>query len=309
VLTNKLYKIVESRIKSTRYSDRTMWGFLAMRGIDPIVLAEDFYRKMIIDIMVKLDNNKRVISYFHAVLKNMLAFQFQYNFKDQYCSVDLHEVIDPQNERLTNFERLEFYMTRVDESDAMVEEAKRMDLIIAAIRDPRHQITQAELDYYQGVVQLNPIQTLLLFLHNARSIGKVQSLYGLKYGEYVALLVSFKWWLDANGFAFLSRWITATFSKGLQDSKKPINTRDFAVGLISSRTFGYLHDTKYVHVMPMLLKNNSIARLISTIYNNEADEVPSWEETNTPNREEARPINDYPLAHVADEVMRFLETV
>jgi hypothetical protein len=309
-LTNKLYKLVESRIKTTRYSDRTIWSFLSIRSIDPMTLADDFYRKVIVDIMVKLDNNKRVISYFHAVLKNMLAYQFQFKFKDQYSSVDLHEVSDPQNDRLTNFERFEFYIARVDESDAMVEEAKRQDIIVSAFCDPRHPFSQPELEYYHKVVQLNSVQTTLLFLHYARAVGKIQSLYGLRYGEYVTLLVSFRHWLELNGYAFLSNWIMATFPKGLQDSKKSINTKDFALGLINSRTFNYLHDTKYVHVMPILLKNNAIPKLISTIYSNEAEYTPNFEESIDPSRiEKKRKLGDYSIAQVADEVMRFLQTV
>jgi len=311
VLTNKIYKLVESRIKTTRYSDRVIWGFLSIRSIDPITLADDFYRKMIVDIMVKLDNTKRVISYFHATLKNMLMYQFQCHFRDKWSSVDLHEVTDPQNERLTNFERLEFYMARVDESDAMVEEAKRLDIIVAAIKDPRYPVTADELDYYTDLVQLNPVQTLLMFLHNSRAIGKVQSLYGLKFGEYVVLLIHFRHWLNANGFTFLSRWVMATFPTGLEDSKKPVNTKDFVSGLTGSRSFKYLHDSKYEHVMPMLIKNSSIPQLISTIFTNEAMYTPSLEEFRSPSLlVDAKDINvDFSITHVADEVMRFLETV
>jgi hypothetical protein len=62
--------------------------------------------------------------------------------------------------------------------------------------------------------------------------------------------------------------------------------------------------------MPILLKNNAIPKLISTIYSNEAEYTPNFEESIDPSRiEKKRKLGDYSIAQVADEVMRFLQTV
>ena len=76
-IKSKLFKIVSSRIKTTRYSDRPIWILLSNMSCTPDVQSNNFYRKILLDIVPKLSHNKNIISFIHVSLKQMLQFAFQ----------------------------------------------------------------------------------------------------------------------------------------------------------------------------------------------------------------------------------------
>ena len=309
-LENKLFKLIESRIKVTKYSDTPIWAVLRLHSIDQYTLTVEFYRKLIIDIFPKLDPSRTVISYLHATLKNQLGFLFRKNFQN-FRSINLNEVTDSNNDRLTNFERLEFHMSKGDESETLIEESKRLDLIKHCLKNPKvcHSLND-KLDYYSNNIQINTIQIKLMFLYYAKMIGKIESMYGLRYKEYLTLLINFKYYLEENNFNFLAKWITARFPEGLKDSKKTINTKDFANNLLQSKSYKYLHDTKYSTVMSFLIKSNDIAKLISTIYTNVPEYIMSYEEfRDGKTEEETKKSEKFTLNIISDEVLKFLETI
>jgi len=308
-IRDKLFKIVSSRIRTTRYSDKTMWNLLGNMSLDPNIISAQFFRKILVDILPKLEPTRPVISYLHVTLKNLLMYQFRANFDRTYRPQNMLEVVDPKQEKLTNFERLEFQLARLDESASLVTEAKLADLVVSCLRHPRIRITPGEVEYYKERLQVNTVQTQLMFLFFAKRVGRYHSLYNLKYGEYVILLAFFRKWLRANGFEFLSRWITTTFPEGIDQERRVINAKDFVDGLTMSRTYKYLGDVKYRYAMGNLVRHNVLAKLISTIFVNASVELESYETNLGEEGEPDRDLNSYPISRITDEVLKLVESI
>ena len=308
-IKDKIFKIVSSRVRTTRYSDKTMWNLLLNMAVDPNIISSQFFRKLMIDIIPKLEPTRPVVSYLHVTLKNLLQYQFKANFALTYRPQNLYEVTDPQNERLTNFERLEFQLARLDESASLVTEARLSDLIVSCLRHPKIQITQEEVEYYKDGVQVNTVQTNLMFLFFAKRVGRYHSMYNLRFGEYAILLVFFKKWLRANGFEFLSRWVTTTFPDGIDLERRIVSTKDFVNGLLGSQSYKYLSEVKYRYALGNLSRNNVLAKLISTIFVNTSVELPSYEQEMGEIEVPAKDINTYPINRITDEVLKLVESI
>jgi hypothetical protein len=181
---------------------------------------------------------------------------------------------------------------------------------LSLLRHPDIRISIEEVEYYKGRIQINTIQTNMLFLFLARRVGRYNALYNLRFGEYVIALAFFRKWLLANGFEFLSRWITATFPPEVADKKRIVNNRELASDLIRSKAFQYLSDVKYAGVMGNITRHNVIAKSIATIYTNSSLYLPSYEESVSgepePSSEEFEGVG---LDKITDEVLRFIESI
>jgi hypothetical protein len=307
-IIDKLFKFVDSRIKGTRYSDKTMWNLLKTKSIDPLTLSNKVFRKTILDIIPKLNHNKKVVSYLHASNKNMISYQFKDKFLVKFSPINLNEVSDTKNDRLTNYERLEFFLSRTDESESLLNEVALRDLIEAIVRSNKFGITSEELRYYKENISMNPLQSNLLFLFFAHKVGRYQTLYNLKYGEYVLLLIYFKKWLEANGYVLLSKWVTCSFPQSLDDNKRIVNTKEFVNGLFESEILNYIYDKKYKCVAESLQRSNIIARMITTIFSNTSEYLPSFEEfINDVDTDEIKKPNSYKISVITDEVLRLIQ--
>lgn len=309
-IKGKIWKIVDSRLKATRYSDQVIWSFLTVRALHPSVTLVEFYRKIIIDILPKLDLSRPIIFYLHVTLRRMIMYRFHCNFETTFTPVNLAETVaDERASGTTSLERFEFHLPKLDESEKVISKAKIMKCITDIIHNENIIISGDELRYYKERIQINSMQTNLLFLFFSKKVGKYQTLYTLRFSEYALLLVYFKHWLKKNNFVFLEKWITCTFPEGISTDRKTINTKEFIEGLSSSISFKNLFEKKYSHITTNMTKSNLIARMITTIFSNTAEYLPSFEEHENPNfhRKDIRDINDFPISLVTEEILRFID--
>jgi hypothetical protein len=279
----------------------------------PDVQSNNFYRKIILDIIPKLVHEKNIISFIHVSLKQMLQFAFRYNYPISYTPKNLIEVVDPSNDKITNLERLEFNITRVDESKGYLDRAKIYETVLSCFQNDKiPPITKEELKYYSDNVILNKVQMNFLFLFLCRKLERYSICYQLTYTEYMVLLIYFKKWLAANGFSFLSKWITASFNTGSEavDEKKVINNKAFMTSLLDSKDFNYLVYDKYISIKYFISNNNVIAKKVSTILLNDCTILPSYEQSLEGKKPEV--IEGYSPTEkqvVADEVLKLIKMI
>jgi hypothetical protein len=311
-IKNKIFKIVESRIKTTQYSDKIIWTLLSNMSDNAATVISEFNKRLIADLIPKLNHVQNPISFLHVALRNLLNFKFQSNFSLTYTPINLQRTANntsDNNDKITNFERLEFHNRRVDEAKTFITSAKLFNTIFDAVSHREYSITKDELKYYKSRIQINILQQNLLFLHIVKKVGRYRSLYNLRFGEYVALLIIFRKYLKKNGFYFLSEWIITTFPADLEKPKKVINTKTFNQSLIESKTFINLHDTKYSYIIKNILKRNLIQTIITTLFSNQSVYIQDYE--NHINDIEIDPdfLNSTPLSQISNEVLKFIETI
>lgn len=324
-ILNKIFKIIDSRVKATKYSDKVIWKFLRSYSINTSTLEDEFFRKILIEIIPKLEY-RDCLSFLHVTVKSLIQYQFRFKFPMSFHPINLVESKNDGNE-LSNLERLEFNLVRIDESDGVLTEAKLYDLLLTVINNKTHPVSAEEFRYYRDRVQINTIQTQLLFLFLAKHIGRVNALYNLRYSQYVFLLIYFKKWLESKGYKFLSRWITMTFDEG---EKRMVDTAEFTASLTKNKRYNFLNREKYKHMIGSFTRNNVISKIIVGIYSNLGEVILSYDEDvaysafadqyegGRENPEvfaaflqeyNISNLSEYNIMTVSDEVLRFIESI
>lgn len=108
---NKLYKFIELRINRTRYSDSTIWEFLSNRSVDSTLFIAELNRKILNEIVCKLEYNKSIVSYFDVIIRYKTKFLFTYNYTVNY------KTIKTNDKELDEKEKLEIHLNKHDSFD------------------------------------------------------------------------------------------------------------------------------------------------------------------------------------------------
>jgi len=91
-IKNKLYKIVQPRVKKTIYPNQVIWKYLENKSIDEKTLVYDIQQSLIRQIINKMTVNKSSISFLHAVIKNKIRFTFHVKYRFNYKPLRLSHV-------------------------------------------------------------------------------------------------------------------------------------------------------------------------------------------------------------------------
>ena len=86
---NKLYKIVDPRVKATQYSNQVIWRFLEGYSIDSDTAVQKFTNKIIRTILPKIDLNRSCVSFLEVVIRNMITSDFRYNFAYTHKTINV----------------------------------------------------------------------------------------------------------------------------------------------------------------------------------------------------------------------------
>ena len=302
-ITNKLYKLIDSRIVQTQYSDKVMWSYLKNMAIDTHILTRNFYKKVIVNILPKLEPDKSIVSYLHAVIKNFITYQFRVNYKLSFKPMNLNQT---DSEGLTDFDKLEVNMIRIDEGKSIINKLSITTQIRNLIDVFEMELSQDEIDYYKEFVHINKVQTNLLFLFFARYMGSYNTIYGCSHDEYIVLLIMMRKWLIENNFPVLAEYLTAIPEK--LNEKKSINKNKFLKRLMESKKYKYLYEGKYKFILSNLVDSGVIIKTISNLKSNKFHCLPTYEESIDMEVVELHEI-EKKIEEISDEVLSLIELI
>lgn len=182
-LMNKLYMIVEPRVKSTNYSDKVIWNLLESYSLDDDIAINKFMNKIIRTIIPKIDVNKSSISFLDVVIRHMINSDFHYNFVYshkiiQVSSSDDDDVSDLDKVALTHHHKS-------NEMNDIILNASMQQFIKKQMK--RHKITEAELDTVEThMPKLNEFQVALIKLYYNTKFPRLE---GFSRRQLVSLIV------------------------------------------------------------------------------------------------------------------------
>jgi hypothetical protein len=303
IIYNKLYKFIDSRIVGTVYSDSVIWKYYKSMSIDPNIVTRMFMRKVVVNIIPKIENNRNVISYLHVVLKNQLNFQFTSNNPINYKPLNLNAA---DSEGLTNFDRLESNMIRIDEGAVILNKLTVKSEIAKLMEKFDVKITKEEFAYYRDNIKQNKIQNILLFLFFSRYTGSFTINYYSNFNEYVLFVIIMKKWMKENDFMYLEKYITGIPTEKYVE-RKSITKKKFLDKLEKSKEYNTLLDTKYKFVKDLIDKSGIIHRVISTLASNKFHALPEYSEY-LKNDSEQKEIDDN-IENISIELIRFIKTI
>lgn len=115
-ILKKLYNIASSRIKVTSYSHNVIWKFLLNMHIDPNLTILTMYHQIVIQLLIKIENNKSCISFIHVCLEKKIGYLFRFNYKYGFKMLDYESI----NDSLNDVEKIEINLIRKDKSISII---------------------------------------------------------------------------------------------------------------------------------------------------------------------------------------------
>jgi len=303
-ILNKIFKLIESRIMSTNYSDRVIWLYLQNIGMTSDTLARLLNKKIISNIIPKIENNTNVISFLHVVIKNSIKYQFTFKFPVSYKPLNLNS---SDSEGLTDFDKLEINMVRSDESLNIIY-ALTIDNIIDSFKKKfKIEVSTEELEYYQKNVKINNIQTNYLFLFFSKYTKNYRILYNCNFEKYVHLLVIFEKWLRLNNLNIIADYVVSIPEKANENT--PSNKKQVLNKIINFTKYDHILNRKYYLVEDVLVEKGLIIKLIVNLKYNKFKKLHTFQNSlKEPQSIDPEVINP-PDELLINEVLNFIESV
>ncbi len=261
-ISNKIYKLVESRITTTKYSNKFIWNFLQNLGKDSHNTTLLLYYKIVFSLLYKLDPARNPISYIHSAIKNQLDFTFQENSEIEFQPWNPRL---PEENGITSMDKMQMDYARIDEGlDAIHDINKETEIKNFLRTNPDIVVTQEDIEYYRDL-EFNRFQINLVFLYFAKYF-KSYDMFDLSRDELVLLIIILKKVLDDKlKLTILSKYLTAF---GEFKSKKIIMKKDFLLKLSKTKIYNRIFaDYKFVS-KKFLEGKDPILFQISSIYFN-----------------------------------------
>lgn len=262
-LFNKFYKLTESRLRSTQYSDTVMWTFLENLSIDINTKIKEINRVAIIEIIPKFEYNRNIVSLLHAFINNQIRFLFTSNFPINFKPVYSKSSGDDSDSN--PFDRLESSF-QTDEGGLILYKLN-IGSTIATLETQLGKVRDEELEDIHGKVPVNRIQTNLVFLFAQKfSSANYESLYVCNKTEYMKLLI-----LTERFFLFsnLPNLAKIIMSKPLPVKRRVSLSKRFVRDLSTSKTFIRLVSSKYNNLSQKILESGLIPQLITNLSKSE----------------------------------------
>ena len=193
----KIQKYVAVQVDNTLYSDQVIWRYLKNLSIDNHSVAIDIHRNLLTNIIPKLEVNRSVVSYFHAVIKFQLDYQFTSNFKLTYKPISsirtdsdaVNPFVTMEQRLLKNSSELSYIMIKFD-----------VDNFI----NRNSVMTESDMEYHLNNIVIHTAQTQILEFFITKQIGRGIPILSLSKREYIEVLFIAKKWFEDNGYKFIS---------------------------------------------------------------------------------------------------------
>jgi len=199
-IISKLHKFVESRVKSTIYSDSKIWSYLSSVSKDVNNSIMDIFEKILTLIIYKLEPKHRPISFLHVGVKNQLSFKFRENFAIKFFPVVIQE---KDEENITNYNKFEIELIRNDEGKTILLNFNKKESI-RRIKDTYGiEINRAEVLEFSKI-KVDKFKVNLALLYFYKHFGSYDS-FSLTKLELSYLLLLFKKILEFKGYNNLAQ--------------------------------------------------------------------------------------------------------
>jgi hypothetical protein len=295
-LLNKLMKLIDSRITVTKYSDKVMWNYLPNVGINSSEYIVSQLRKLIVDIIPKLEMDKNVVNYLHVVIKNQLQYLFSSNFPINYKP--LATVLEPDEASIFDRNHQDAAITKSEIEESIAKNAIE-DLIKRL--NAQNPVNANEVNHYINNLKVSKEQQILLNLLYRDELSENYLTFANNI-QYVTLLIHMVKYLHFSGYEILSRLVRSNDVPTDMKFQRKIVTKKFISSLENSHLYTDIQ-AKFSFLQDKFEKSNIFTRLIEGFRKNNRVEISDFEkplESNLP--------MDYDERFLGQELLKLIHT-
>lgn len=219
-LRNKLYRLVESRIVKTTFSDKRFWELLKKLSITKETESLEIYKKILTNAIPKIaiTENMNIVGFLQAVIHNQVEFLFQRKFKYKLAvikgnSIDKKESTEDELDDFSDFEKVEFLNVRKNEGSHIIRKLNVSDTVPTIPGKLGVFVEDAEVKELLKTLKRNSIQEQIVSMIILKYFDDAQAIKYLNFYEYAYLVLACKKFLQEHKFIYLPQILTAICEK------------------------------------------------------------------------------------------------
>ena len=246
---DKLYKFIELRVNRTRYSDMQMWDFLSNRAIDSTLFISELNRKILNEIVAKLEYNKSIVSYFDVIIRFKIKFLFTYNYNVNY------KTIKTNDKELDDKSKLEFRLNKKDRFESDMNKLS-IQMLVDSFGD-----MYDDLYDYEALAEIsNPVTIRFLEIFYYKEGFKVELADDIQYAKLIA---NAREELIKNNFTIIPELLISEIDVG---ERRSTNRKKIDAEIVASKKYKKF-ERNYHDVIPIFTKNNHPVIQLASIKN------------------------------------------
>jgi hypothetical protein len=307
-IANKLYKLTESRVKTTTYSDSVMWNYLENIGETSFTKIQQFFRTLIIDIIPKLDCTKGTIGFIHSALVQQLKFAFSQKYEFSYSPTTISYL---DSDEINPFENLE----TVYQHDEGIEIMKELEILnlLKLERAKFGEIDERELDYYSNNVQYHNAQVYLVTLwYSKYTKGNYEIFAKCSHRQFVELLLFLYIRLESYNYTCLANTLISKAAYG--GRKRHLPSKTFVSEVEKTKDYADLVNNVFSSIKERFEKNNLLFSVIESLVQDKYFFIPDYDEAIaldevhlTEDNEESLEFMEIEIHQIGHEIVKLFE--
>lgn len=261
-LFNKIYKLTESRLRTTQYSDIVIWNYLENLAIDINNMIKTINRVALIEIIPKLEYNRNMVSLLHVFINNQISYLFRSNFP-----VNFKPVYSKPNSDDGDTNMFDRYTDQQQDEGLTVIAKLNIRSTITTLETRYGRVDEEELLKYVQNLPTNKIQTNLLFMFVQKfSENDYELLYLVSKQEYMKLLILMERHCNFHNIITLKQFLTAVPHP---PKRKVSLSKKFVTNLTTSSIYSELIIDKYSHIATKVVESGILLRIITNLSKND----------------------------------------
>jgi len=294
-LRNKLFKLIKSRVDSTKYSDKVILGYLESVSIDTDILANNIFHTIIKNTIFKIERSRSLVSFLHSIIKNQINYQYKVKLPYNYKPVNLN-----LQEGINEFESY----NRCDETSEIL-----INIVIQnIIKNNIYNLSfpDDEIEYYKTRIKVNLMNLTLLRIFLVKELKSFKNLNIINHTDFIKLSLIMKNWFIENNLNSLAEIVLSTSDNSEISWKMNFNRSKFISTLLNNERAVRLF-TMYNFIAKQMMTKNPIVNLILNLNYNTLIVYPSYQEYQNGIIENKSIDSNKDLDAITEEVLTFLE--
>lgn len=262
---NPICRFVAYRVDRSHTSDAVIWAKKKqLYGTTVELYLESLIHEVIlVKSLHKLAYNRSIVSFIDGIITHSYTHYRYENFK--YKPVEIEDEDSDSDDYLSHLETLEMQISRVDESNQLVNETNTKQVMVEIAQRFRIDISEEEFDFYFTNMRFNSLTQTLLHAFFSKYFNDSNAIRLLEKRSAVELAVYMKRFLQLRGMIILPQICTAKVSGKFKDTC--IKNAKFLEKFTTSSVYQHIISEKYRYIAQLGLKEDPIVKMLSTILN------------------------------------------
>lgn len=275
---NPICRFVAYRVERSHTSDAIIWEKKKqLYGTTMELYLESLIHEVIlVKSLHKLAYNRSIVSFIDGIITHSYTHYRYENFKFKPVEIEVED--SDSDDYLSHVETLEMQISRVDESNQLVNETNTAQVMNDIRMRFNVGVTDDEIDFYYDNMKFNALSQSLLHAFFSKYFNDTNAIRILDRRNAVELALYLKKFLQLRGMVMLPQFITAKVRGKFKDTC--IKNAKFLEKFTTSSVYQHIIHDKYRYIAELGLKEDPIVKNLSTMLNSSFEFVDTIPEIN-----------------------------